>query len=128
MSMELVVITNRDNLTNGRIDVRVVQPANLRAQKDLDEWLLAFTQKFTIEPRKGEHLVIVGVVMERRLVSVVGLCCSDCVRGHCSILTRRLKEMVGAAGHPFVPEYVTPAMEQIAQSCKRFVKKEKVSG
>lgn len=38
----------------------------------------------------------------------------------CHTMTRRLKELVTDAGNPFVPEFVIPALDMIADECKRY--------
>lgn len=52
--------------------------------------------------------------------------CAKCVHvstpkgKQCYTLTRRLKELVSDAGREFAPEFVIPAMDQIAAECKRY--------
>ncbi len=52
--------------------------------------------------------------------------CAKCIHAStpkgrpCYIMTRRLKELVTDAGNPFYPEFVIPALDTIANECKRY--------
>jgi hypothetical protein len=52
--------------------------------------------------------------------------CAKCMHvstpagNQCYTMTRRLKELISDAGKPFTPEFVVPALDQIADTCKRY--------
>ena len=56
--------------------------------------------------------------------------CGKCIHAstpkgrQCCTMTRRLKELVDDIGDPFTPEFVIPALDRIADECKRYEVKE----
>jgi hypothetical protein len=77
-----------------------------RKQENSNRFLVGTKVKVTLDPERRD--------------------CAKCTHAstpagnQCHTMTRRLKELVIDAGKPFVPEFVVPALDRIADECKRY--------